>query len=224
MASINKETVRVFDHPVLDWMSKAHPAFPAMFWGPIAVTAIVLGATKGVGALATVGLVLGGILTWTLFEYILHRWVFHFIPKNSWLRKQWYLVHQIHHDYTEWYRLVAPPMMSLALGAVFFTAFTLTLGFPNAWPFFAGFTIGYLAYDYVHFYTHFAKPKTRFGKMLRRNHQQHHHVWHDRWYGVSSPLWDYVFRTHVRAGERAPRNREEESIDWGRPGVAKSSH
>ena len=65
-----------------------------------------------------------------------------------------------------------------------------------------GFLIGYLGYDYTHYATHFVRPKTRIGKGLRKRHLQHHFACPDRWYGVSSPLWDYVFRTHVPRGVR----------------------
>jgi sterol desaturase/sphingolipid hydroxylase (fatty acid hydroxylase superfamily) len=128
---------------------------------------------------------------------LLHRWVFHFQPAHPTLRRLYYPIHQLHHDVQEWDRLVAPPLMSIPLAALFFLIFRLLLGWPVVLPFFGGFVIGYLAYDYVHFYTHFARPRTRVGRGLRRRHLQHHFAFPDRWFGISSPLWDYVFRTHV---------------------------
>ena len=71
---------------------------------------------------------------------------------------------------------------------------------PVIFLFFGGFLIGYLLYDYIHFYTHFVTPKSRIGKGLRKRHLQHHFAGDDIWYGVSSPFWDYVFRTHVPKG------------------------
>ena len=207
---------RAFESDFMERLSRVHPAFPGVFWGPVALFTIGWGIHTGVHWAAAIGLVLAGFFAWTFFEYVLHRWIFHFIPKSDGLKKWYYLVHQIHHDYQEWDRLVAPPLLSGALCAFFLGLFWLIFGTPTMWPFFGGFTIGYLAYDYVHFYTHFAKPKSAIGKGLRRRHLQHHHAYPDRWYGVSSPLWDYVFRTHVRPGEARRTVPKEEQGLWPR--------
>ncbi len=71
-------------------------------------------------------------------------------------------------------------------------------GTPTAYPLFAGFLIGYLIYDYMHYYLHHAVPKTKLGKSLREQHMRHHFQDHRFGYGVSSPLWDAVFRTLPR--------------------------
>ncbi len=195
-------TARAFENPILERLSRIHPVVPVCIWGPIAVGLVTLGTIRGVGVGATAGLFGLGVLVWTLTEYLLHRWVFHWQPTNPALRKAFYPVHQLHHDYQEWDRLVAPPLMAVPIWMSFLGLFYWLLGTPTLFPFFAGFTIGYLGYDYVHLYTHFARPKSAIGKGLRRRHLQHHHACPDRWYGVSSPLWDYVFRTHVPKGER----------------------
>ena len=61
---------------------------------------------------------------------------------------------------------------------------------------FAGFLIGYLMYDYTHYYLHHVVPKSKLGKRLREQHMRHH--FQDRYGFVSSPLWDAVFRTLPR--------------------------
>ena len=79
--------------------------------------------------------------------------------------------------------------------ALFFFLFTLIFGTPAAYPCFAGFIAGYLVYDYTHFHLHHHVPKTAAGKQLREQHMRHHFQDHRYGYGVSSPLWDIVFRT-----------------------------
>lgn len=197
----------------MDWASRAHPATPLILWAPVICFSWYMSVRYQQVWWQIIGLTVGGFALWTLFEYILHRWVFHFIPESSEQRTSWYLVHQIHHDYHEWDRLVAPPLMSLSLGAIFFVLMRLTLGASLMWPVFAGFAIGYLAYDYSHFYQHFGKPTSNWAKRLRRRHFQHHTTYPDRWYGVSSPFWDYVFRTHVKKGER-PTMKNHAHIEW----------
>lgn len=212
-AESRKRGVRVFQNPILDWSSRAHPATPALIWVPIIFASWYLAVQKGQAWWTVLLLTVAGFVLWTLFEYILHRWIFHFVPEKESLRPSYYMVHQIHHDYHEWDRLVAPPMMSLTLGVFFYVLLRVTLGPSYVWPVFAGVAIGYLAYDYSHFYQHFGKPKSRWAKMLRRRHFQHHTTYPDRWYGVSSPFWDYVFGTDVKKGER-PTRKGAEDIDW----------
>jgi sterol desaturase/sphingolipid hydroxylase (fatty acid hydroxylase superfamily) len=194
--------VQAFDNTLLERLSRIHPAVPLCFWGPLSLVAIFLGGRGGLPLLPVLGWTLGGLGTWTLVEYVLHRWVFHWQPGNSKLRRWFYPVHQLHHDVQERDRIVAPLLMSVPLAIFWLGVFWLLLGQPSVYPFFGGFIIGYLAYDYTHFATHFVKPRTRIGKGLRRRHLQHHFACPDRWYGVSSPLWDYVFRTHVPRGVR----------------------
>ena len=54
-------------------------------------------------------------------------------------------------------------------------------------------------YDYIHFATHHFKMSSPAARFLKRYHLQHHFQHHDAKYGVSSPLWDYVFRTAMPA-------------------------
>ncbi len=49
--------------------------------------------------LAVVGLFLLGVLIWTLVEYIIHRYVFHYEPKTALGKLLHYIIHGVHHDY-----------------------------------------------------------------------------------------------------------------------------
>jgi dihydroceramide fatty acyl 2-hydroxylase len=88
--------------------------------------------------------------------------------------------------------------VSLPLAALFFWGFTALFGTPAAYPLFAGFIMGYLAYDYMHYHVHHHRPNTQLGKQLREQHMRHHFQDHRYGFGVSSPLWDVVFRTLPR--------------------------
>ena len=193
----------MFSNPILERLSRTHPIFPALLWVPMSIYLLVAGIRDGqVSVPAQAGLWVLGLFLWTLAEYVLHRWIFHFMPTGEAWKKRWYPVHQQHHDVEEWDRLVAPPLMSIPLFFVFLGLFYAWPGTPYMLPLFSGFIVGYLAYDYIHYYTHFARPKNAIGKALRRRHMMHHHAHHDKWYGISSPLWDYIFRTHVPEAKR----------------------
>jgi sterol desaturase/sphingolipid hydroxylase (fatty acid hydroxylase superfamily) len=66
---------------------------------------------------------------------------------------------------------------------------------PSGLPALAGFIHGYLVYDLLHYFIHRGRVPTRLGRFLRHYHMQHHYSAPDRHFGVSSPLWDVVFRT-----------------------------
>jgi dihydroceramide fatty acyl 2-hydroxylase len=192
---------RLFKNRFLDFFSRIHPAVPAIIFGPVIVALIALGTREGVGTVETVLLVLAGLALWTLAEYWLHRKFFHWEPDNAFGRRMHFIIHGVHHDHpNDKLRLVMPPGASVPLAGLFFGAFYLVFGLPTAYPVFSGFLIGYLAYDYTHYYLHHFVPKSDLGKRLREQHMRHHFQDHRYGFGVSSPLWDVVFGT-------LPRNR-----------------
>jgi sterol desaturase/sphingolipid hydroxylase (fatty acid hydroxylase superfamily) len=85
-------------------------------------------------------------------------------------------------------------VITLPIAAVLFWVFTLALG-RFAQPAFAGFIHGYLIYDLLHYAIHRGRMPTRLGRYLRQYHLAHHYASPERHFGVSSPLWDVVFRT-----------------------------
>ena len=92
-------------------------------------------------------------------------------------------------------RLLMPPAPAVAALATLYALFRMLLG--PAWVelFFACFLTGCLAYDYTHFAIHHRRPRTRRGRYLRRRHMLHHFAAPDARWGVTSPLWDWVFHT-----------------------------
>ncbi|HEU4392248.1 MAG TPA: sterol desaturase family protein [Solirubrobacterales bacterium] len=188
----------LFKSEFLNFFSRVHPAVPAVIFVPVVIAMEWLGADRGYGPLQLVLLSLGGIGIWTLTEYWLHRLVFHWEPDNAFGRRMHFIIHGIHHDHpNDKLRLVMPPSVSIPLAALFLGAFWLIFG-DAAFALFGGFILGYLAYDYTHYYVHHFVPKSNLGKQLREQHMRHHFQDHRFGYGVSSPLWDVVFRTLPR--------------------------
>ncbi|HEU5310976.1 MAG TPA: sterol desaturase family protein, partial [Candidatus Eisenbacteria bacterium] len=65
-------------------------------------------------------------------------------------------------------------------------------------PLFAGLLTGYLVYDMTHYATHHLTMKWGFLKFLKRYHLLHHYKTPDDRFGISSPLWDFVFGTRPK--------------------------
>jgi sterol desaturase/sphingolipid hydroxylase (fatty acid hydroxylase superfamily) len=174
---------------------RVHPALPFCLWTPLAAGALYLGYRRGGAGLWIGWLALAGWPTWTLAEYALHRWIFHWVPANDGLRRLLRQLHHRHHEVQEWDRLVVHPLFAAPAAGVFLGTFWLLLGSPAVFPFFGGFTIGYLAYEYVHYRSHFGRPRLGLMRRLRARHLLHHFDRTDRWFGVSWPLWDHVFHS-----------------------------
>jgi sterol desaturase/sphingolipid hydroxylase (fatty acid hydroxylase superfamily) len=186
----------MFETPLIERFSRIHYTTPFVFWLPVLAYVGYRGLAAGVPLLTFVGLVLAGALLWTLTEYTLHRYLFHYTGPRPWQRRMYFVLHGVHHDFPQdAERLVMPLGASIPLGVLFYGLLRLALGPELVGPAFMGFGLGYLAYDGMHYAVHHFKMGSRFGRWMKRYHMIHHHTGVDARYGVSSPLWDWVFGT-----------------------------
>ena len=191
------EGIVVFENqPVERLLGRAHPITPLLWFGLPIVYLLYRGLVGDAGVGPTVGLYAVGILIWTLLEYLMHRFLFHIVGKNWEMKFRAFMMHGYHHEFpNDRMRLVAPPLMSWPVAIVFSVLYYYIFG-PTYWgPLVSGTMTGYIAYDYIHYYTHHARPKGYVGKFLRRYHMYHHYKNGDVHYGITSPLWDLVFGT-----------------------------
>lgn len=198
------QPIRLFKSDFLEFFTHITPQAVVIIWLPVAVYFLVRGIITLPGdisiAVVPTGL-LSGLVLWTLSEYLLHRFFFHYKPKTPTQEKFFYLFHGIHHHQPQCKtRLVMPPVVSIPLALLFYGFFALIfgqlLGSPY-WigPVFSGFIIGYLAYDITHYATHHWPMRSGLLKAIKRHHMRHHYKTPNQRFGVSSPLWDYVFGT-----------------------------
>jgi sterol desaturase/sphingolipid hydroxylase (fatty acid hydroxylase superfamily) len=194
--SNKNESVRMFKSNFMELLSHVHPATPLVLYLPVVGYMLYTALWQsGLSILAVAGLFLSGVLTWTLLEYIIHRYVFHYEPKSRPGKQFHFIVHGVHHDYpNDARRLVMPPSVSIPLAILFWALFSLTLG-RFATAVFAGFVSGYICYDSIHYAIHHFAMKRGVWLWLKQYHLRHHYNDEHAGYGVSSPLWDYVFRT-----------------------------
>ena len=190
--------MRIFRSRALEAFTRTPPWAPYVVVSPIIAALLLAGATR-VAVLEITGLVLAGVLAWTLVEYLMHRFLFHFRARTPRGRVVSFLVHGHHHLYPDDpSRIAATPLQFGSLALLAGGVSHLALG-PRSWaPALAGFLIGYLAYEAIHFFAHYGSPRTSLGRALRRHHLRHHHESARARWGISSPLWDWVFRTLPR--------------------------
>ena len=185
----------MFDQRVLERLSVAHPMLPTVTYAPIGVLLLFQAVRSGMGANAVVVCYILGMVAWSFFEYGVHRLAFHHEPATSVQVAGAYLVHGVHHAYPDdSRRWVMPLAVTAPIATALFFAFRLVLG-RCAPATYAGFISGYLTYDLLHYFIHRGRLPTRLGRYLRQYHLAHHYKMADRNFGVTSPLWDVVFRT-----------------------------
>jgi len=192
------ETVRMFESDFMEAFSRVHYTVPLFIYIPVILVMLYLSvAVYSISLLNIFVLIIGGLTAWTLAEYLLHRFIFHFKAKSEFGKKIHFIFHGVHHDYpSDSKRLVMPPSVSIPLAVLFFFIFRLIFGEALMLPFFAGFIAGYLFYDISHYAIHHFNMHSKFWLAIKNHHMLHHYQDEYKGYGVSSPFWDYIFRTN----------------------------
>lgn len=186
---------QLFQNPILEALTRT-PAFIAYTIYPaIALFLLYLGIMRNsFPLLLTIGLFLGGLLFWSFFEYMAHRYIFHWVSDIAGANRLVYTMHGIHHDYPkDKDRLIMPPIPWIFLVVVIHFALRLIIG-EWAFAFESGMIFGYLGYIYVHYQVHTNKPP-KFMKKLMIHHALHHYKYPHLAFGVSSTLWDHIMGT-----------------------------
>jgi sterol desaturase/sphingolipid hydroxylase (fatty acid hydroxylase superfamily) len=162
-----------------------------VFYGvTIMVLTLIVILGKSTLSSIKVGLiVLLGLLSWTLIEYVLHRFVLHHLaPFNHW--------HSAHHQQPK-ALICAPTIVSASLIAVLvFLPTILIAGLQIADAYTLGVLIGYLFYAVTHHAIHHWHTKNKWLKQRKYWHARHHYNTQIPNYGVTTTFWDYLFSTY----------------------------
>lgn len=192
----NNGTTALFRNRFLEALTRTHFAIPVTLYLLCSVALLLYASgMKKLDFFNVIWLFPGGMLLFTLVEYSIHRWVFHFHASTEKQKAFKYKVHGVHHEFPrDKDRLVMPPVLSIVVALVFYLLFRYLLGL-NVLLFFPGFLSGYSIYLLIHYAVHRFRPPSNFFKILWTHHALHHYKEEDAAFGVSNPLWDYIFRT-----------------------------
>jgi sterol desaturase/sphingolipid hydroxylase (fatty acid hydroxylase superfamily) len=140
-----------------------------------------------------------GLITFMLGEYLTHRFLFHLeAPKNPFFLKILKRLHYDHHQYPNDLKLMFLPIWysipNISGFSIVFYFISRNLHFTLAFS--LGLILMLLIYEWKHFVAHRPiKPRTGLGLWLKKTHILHHYKNENYWYGVSTPIFDYVFGT-----------------------------
>lgn len=201
-------SLRLFESDLLEKLTRTRWWEVPLIWIPIALFHLIFSIrtfTENYGLISGSFLALWifiiGCLSWTLFEYSLHRGIFHWKPN---LRSPsqitfHFLLHGLHHKTPmDKERLVFPPAAAAIIVAILYTFYRSIFPYYIFCCFGAGKLFGYVCYDMIHYYLHHGSPKENSNLHYKKAyHQNHHFKDTNSGFGISTMLWDYVFGTLV---------------------------
>ena len=192
----NQGSKQLFKNPVLEKLSRTHISVPLIIFFSFAVGLLYWNTLNtSLNVFQTVGMFFLGMLSFSWVEYNVHRHVFHMATYTKLRAKIQYIAHGVHHEFPkDKDRLAMPPLLSVTIATILLLLFRLILG-DFVFSFLPGFLVGYAAYLSVHYIVHAYQPPKNFFKVLWVNHGMHHYKNGDIIFGVSSPLWDYIYGT-----------------------------
>ncbi len=142
--------------------------------------------------ISTATTVLAGAAAWTVVEYGLHRFVMH-EKRGPKLASREHLRH--HADVTYFSPMSKKALSAAVTTAGVYPAALLLAGRGAAFAFTVGMIGTYFGYEVTHRRIHTHAPVNAWGRWMRRHHLRHHFGSPMRNHGVTTPLWDAVFRT-----------------------------
>ena len=192
----NNKRSRDFKNPVLEKLSRTHISVPLTLFSIYSGALLYYSITyTDLSTVITGSLFALGLLASTLTEYLMHRYVFHMYTNTEMRKKIQYTSHGVHHEFPkDKTRLAMPPIVSVTLSTALLLLLRLVMG-DLVFSFLPGFLMGYAGYLFVHYIIHSYQPPKNVFKILWIHHGIHHFKKNEKAFGVSSPLWDYIFQT-----------------------------
>ncbi|HQT39305.1 MAG TPA: sterol desaturase family protein [Acidocella sp.] len=148
---------------------------------------------------------LGALLFFTS-EYTFHRYAFHAPPmtKVRFILKLQHRLHYDHHSEPNRLDLLFLPLW-FVLPNLAFTGGLAWLIWPTAASvstLLAGTSAAILYYEWVHFVAHIPyKPRTAWGRWIKKYHLWHHFKNEHLWFGVTNPSFDFIMHSYENVAD-----------------------
>jgi hypothetical protein len=190
--------------PVTGWKQLT----PVFFYTALVVCVIAVTHSPGFSWRQNFLLIGLGMLSWTLIEYVLHRFVFHFSARSAFGQKLVYAAHLSHHENPRALnRFFSSLVISLPIATAYLLLAWVATGSLHAASYlFTGLIAAYFCYEWLHFQAHHRRPRLRVFRYLRKYHLLHHYQTPELRFGVTSPLFDLILGTFRPVRKPLPRH------------------
>jgi sterol desaturase/sphingolipid hydroxylase (fatty acid hydroxylase superfamily) len=170
---------------------------PLYFYTALTLCLGFIAAGEGLSMWGSALLVTLGFFSWSLIEYGLHRFIFHYDARSRLGRKLLYQAHLSHHENPgATNKTFASLFLSAPIAAAYWLLAWAAIGsWAAASWLFIGMVAGYFCYEWLHFQCHHGRSRLRLLRYLRKYHLLHHYKTPGLRFGVTSPLFDLVFGT-----------------------------
>lgn len=139
-----------------------------------------------------------GWVTWSLMEYIIHRWVYHVPiknPKLSWVIDAFHLHH--HKDLSDHEVLNAGFLLVYPLFIIISTlTYFMVRDAAIASAYVFGILVYYFLYEMVHYFIHYRIYSRGYMAFIQKYHLYHHFKRWNKNYGNTTSFWDRVLGTY----------------------------
>ena len=183
---------------VIKGMTMGNPYLPFVLYTPLVLLYSWLALARyGVSWPVFLLMAAAGVLWWTFFEYITHRYAFHYQPSTALGKRILYVMHHGHHQYPNDERLmVSNPWVSLPSSLLFLGLAWVLFG-GMGFAFMAGLLTAYLAYDWLHHAVHVHNFDNPLFQKLKKHHMRHHYRDPAMNYGFVTTFWDRLMGTRL---------------------------
>jgi len=211
---VNKPTLKYFDTPFLEMMTRSPWYTVPIVWIPIVIALFYFAISHGLQPWLVPVFIIYGPFAWNFFEYQIHKRIFHMRPKNQPTQLLHFLLHGYHHIYpTDPLRLTFPPIpCALITIIIYYGCGIYLLPLPYSIGAITGLIVGYIYYDLMHYYLHHSSPEFLFTKELKTHHLYHHYKNEESNFGISMSLFDYIFDTFDPTLMQEKKRRQEKTM------------
>lgn len=204
----NTKRLILFENAFLEKLTVISARWFIVCWA-ILLPLIGLAGWGAVSPLAGLGLIVLGLLGWSLFEYAAHRYLFHWETESSPTKQIVFVIHGNHHvQPRDLLRNLMPPIVSVPVGLVIWVLLYAIVGSAGTWIL-LGFMTGYAAYDLTHYACHQWPMRSRLGRLLKRHHMRHHFTDNEGNFAITAVFWDRVFGSRIESVRRRTDGRRD---------------
>ncbi|GCE83796.1 fatty acid hydroxylase [Komagataeibacter diospyri] len=188
--------LRLFKNPVMESLTLLSFSAFVVVWSIILFAALFFAWRMAVSIKMMALYCVIGFVVWFPFEYLMHRFLFHFQAKSAFIQSMVFVMHGNHHEQPNHpLRNLMPLSVSLPLALVIWGGCVWSMGYGVGGAVAAGFLCGYVAYDTVHYSCHQFPMRFPLLRKIKIHHINHHYRQTDANYAITAVFLDKVCHT-----------------------------
>jgi sterol desaturase/sphingolipid hydroxylase (fatty acid hydroxylase superfamily) len=189
--------IRLFQSDRLERLTTVSPWAFVLMWTIVLSVAGIYAGWEDAPLAVSLSWFFCGLLVWSLFEYAMHRFMFHLKLQSGFGQFVVFMLHGNHHaNPSDRERNLMPPIISVPISTLVWCLATVLVGSAGTLVF-LGFMIGYVTYDGLHFACHQFPMRSGIMQRWQRHHLLHHYTREEGNFAITAIFWDRVFGSAV---------------------------